>query len=114
MDVLGGVMLLGTPHRGSPAHKWGAIISQLASLMELGERGLMDEVAEDSIKIFNMVHDFMQVIHRIGLVAADAVVCFYENSATNYLQRYVSMGVRRDRSVSSMVRMTCNLTHLFN
>lgn len=103
INVIGGVLLLGTPHMGSKMQKWGSIISHLASMIELGEPMLIDEVDEKSMKIFDLVYEFMEVVVRTNLGKEDAVVCFYENMPTDYLQRYGYLGEWIGKTVSSMV-----------
>lgn len=103
MTLLAGVVLLGTPHAGSKMQKWGSMLARLASMVEMGEPILMQDVDEKSMKIFDLVYDFMQVVVRTGLGKDDAVVCFYENMPTNYLQRYGISGNWVGKTVSSMV-----------
>lgn len=84
--------------------KWGSILSRLGSMVERGERVLIDEVDEKSMKIFDLVYDFMEVVLRTNLGKEDAVVCFYENTPTKYLQRHGGLGDWIGRAVSRMVR----------
>lgn len=103
VKVIGGVVLLGTPHRGSRTQKWGSILAHLASLMELGETTLMEDVDEKSMKIFDLVFEFMRLMIRLDLVGNNAAMCFCENLPTNYLRRVVRIGPQKQ--MSSMVRL---------
>lgn len=105
LDYLGGVILFGTPHKGSKLQKWGAIMAQLAQMIEYGETILMDDVDEHSMKIFDLRFDFMQIVIRTGL--AEAIVCFCENRPTNYLRRTGPLGgLLRDRVSVLVCRST--------
>lgn len=101
LDYLGGVVLFGTPHKGSKVQKWGAILAQLAQMIEYGDTILMDDVDEHSMKIFDLRFDFMQIVIRTGL--AEAIVCFCENRPTNYVRRIGSLGGLLGDRVSVMV-----------
>jgi hypothetical protein len=108
INLIGGVLLLGTPHQGSKTQKWGAILARLASLVECGETVLVDEVDEKSMKIFDLVFEFMQIMIRTDLARTNAAMCFCENCPTDYVRRWVKGGAWiRDR-ISTMVRvLTC-------
>ena len=103
VKLIGGVVLLGTPHQGSKSQKWGSIMATLASLIDYAEDGLMKEVDEKSMKIFDLICDFKKIMISTDL-AKTAVVCFYENRPTNYLSRWLKTGQRFQRQISSMVR----------
>jgi pimeloyl-ACP methyl ester carboxylesterase len=102
VELIGGVVFLGTPHRGSKSQKWGSILAHLAKLIELGETTLMADVDEKSTKIFDLVFEFMRVMIRLDLVWNNAAMCFCENLPTNYLRRVVRIGF--EKQMSSMVR----------
>lgn len=105
VNLIGGVILLGTPHLGSKTQKWGSVLASLAHLIEYGETGLMMDVDEKSMKIFDLVYEFMQIMIRTDLAKTNAVVCFCENLPTDYLRRFVSLGGWLQEKTSSMVRV---------
>jgi hypothetical protein len=107
VNLIGGVVLLGTPHQGSKSQKWGAILARLANLMEYGETVLMDDVDEKSMKVFDLVFGFMQIMIRTDLAKMNAAVCFCENRPTDYSQRLVKGGGWIRNQVSAMVRVLC-------
>lgn len=102
VELIGGVVLLGTPHRGSKSQKWGSIMASLASLTGFGETVLMEEVSEKSMKIFDLVSEFQSIAYRIGL-AETGVICFYENLPTNYLSRVTNIAHQLQNGFSSIV-----------
>ena len=102
--LIGGIIFLGTPHQGSKPQKWGLIVANLANLIDYGESGLMKEVDEKSMKIFDLVSEFNKIMISTDL-AKSAVICFYENRPTNYLQRVIKTGQWIQRHTSSMVRI---------
>ena len=104
VKLIGGVVLLGTPHQGSKSQKWGSIMANLASLVDYGEDGLMKEVDEKSMKIFDLISDFKRIMINTDL-AKTAVVCFYENRPTSYLSRVSKIGQSIQRQISTMVRI---------
>ena len=104
VKLLGGLVFLGTPHQGSKSQKWGSIMANLANLIDYGESGLMNEVDEKSMKIFDLISNFKKIMISMDL-AKTAVVCFYENRPTNYLSRVMKTGKWIQRQTSSMVRM---------
>ena len=103
VNIIGGIILLGTPHRGSKTQKWGAILAQLVSLIEYGDTVLMEDVNENSMKIFDLCDQFMKIMIRTGLARKSAVMCFYENLPTDYVRRVVSLGGWFSEQTSSMV-----------
>ena len=105
VKLTGGVLLLGTPHQGSKLQKWGSIIANLANLMDHGEPGLMNEVDEKSMRIFDLVSEFKRIMISTDL-AKTAVICFYENRPTDYLSRVSKAGQWLQKQTSSMVRIS--------
>ena len=103
VKLLGGVVLLGTPHRGSKLQKWGSIIANMARLIDYGETNLMEELEEKSMKILDMISEFMSIMIRTDL-AKRAVICFFENVQTDYSSR-VARGWRLHGKASAMVRI---------
>ena len=104
VKLTGGVVLLGTPHQGSKSQKWGSIMANLANLIDYGETGLIEEVDEKSMKIFDLISEFKKIM--IGLdLAKTAVICYYENRPTNYLSRVTKTGQWIQKQTSAMVRI---------
>lgn len=103
VDVLGGVILLGTPHQGSKVQKWASIVANLASLIECGQTVLMDEVDEKSMSIFDLVWKFTEVAIQTGLARSRAAMCFYENLPTDYSRRVGILGGLVGHATASMV-----------
>lgn len=79
-------------------------MANLANLIDNGEIGLMKEVDEKSMKIFDLISEFKKIMITMDL-AKTAVICFYENLPTNYLSRVIKTGPWIQRQTSSMVRM---------
>lgn len=104
VKLIGGVVLLGTPHQGSKSQKWGSIVANLARLIDYGETGLMEEVDEKSMKIFDLISEFKRIMISIDL-AKTAVICFYENHPTSYLSRVIKTGPWLQGQTSSVVRI---------
>ncbi|KAL9065770.1 MAG: hypothetical protein Q9161_007995 [Pseudevernia consocians] len=102
VKLIGGIVLLGTPHQGSKSQKWGSIMASLANLIDYGETGLMKEVDEKSMKIFDLISEFKRIMIGMDL-AKTAVICFYENLPTNYLTRVMDTGLWIQRQTSSMI-----------
>lgn len=104
INLIAGVILLGTPHQGSKTQKWGSILAHTASLIEYGETILMDDVDEKSMKVFDLVYEFMQIMIKTDLAKTNAIICFCENSPTDYLKRKVYLGRWIHEQISSVVR----------
>jgi len=101
--LVGGIILLGTPHQGSKMQEWGSIVAKLASLGDLGETALMDAVDQSSMTTFDLVFNFMQVMIQMDMAKHKAVMCFYENLPTNYLRRTGISGRWIENHTSSIV-----------
>ena len=112
VNLIGGFVLLGTPHQGSKTQKWGSILAHLAHMIEYGETGLLEEVDEKSMKIFDLVCEFMQIMIRTDMAKRHAVVCFCENQPTDYLKRVVTLGRVIHSKTSSMVRLSLWQQHI--
>lgn len=113
VKLIGGIVLLGTPHQGSKSQKWGSILVNLAGLVDYGESGLMKEVDEKSMKIFDLVSEFKRIMISMDL-AKTAVICFYENCPTNYLPRVLNTGQWIQKHTSSIVRISNQLIQVQN
>lgn len=105
VKLICGVVLLGTPHQGSKSQTWGSIVANLANLIDYGETGLMKEVDEKSMKIFDLISEFKRIMISMDL-AKTAVICFYENLPTSHLSRVIKTGSWFQGHTSSMVRMS--------
>lgn len=106
VELIGGIILLGTPHQGSKSQRWGSVVANLANMIDYGETELMKEVDEKSMKIFDLISEFKKIMIGIDL-AKTAVICFYENRPTNYVSRLMKVGPWIDKKTSSMVRTSC-------
>ena len=104
VKLIGGVVLLGTPHRGSGSQKWGLIVVKLASLIDYGEIGLMQKVDKNLMKIFDLVSAFKTIMISIDL-AKTAVICFYENCPTNYVSRVFKISKYIEKTISAIVSL---------
>ena len=99
-----GVVLLGTPHRGSKAQKWGAILARAAAAIHYGEYGgPMDDVSEDSSETWDLVDAFVTFMREAGLSDVKAGVVFSETKESNYGKR---IGVNWKEMVS-LERLCC-------
>lgn len=58
-DLVGGIILLGTPHQRSKMQERGSTIAKLASLSDLGEMNMMDVVDQKSMTTFDLVFSFI-------------------------------------------------------
>lgn len=86
-DAIGGIIFLGTPHRGSPAQPIGSIIAGAAEALGYGESTLIMDVTEDSKDIYDLVNKFTKIVIRNRIAETGAIVCFFENKKTNYSRR---------------------------
>ena len=103
VKLIGGVVLLGTPHQGSGSQKWGLIVAKLAKFIDYGETGLMKEVDENSMKIFDLVSAFKTIMISTDL-AKTAVICFYENCPTNYVSRVIKFPNNIPSAIVSLIQ----------
>jgi len=93
-----GVVLLGTPHRGSKAQKWGAILARVAAAIGYGRSGgPMDDVSEDSSETRDLVDAFVVFMREAGLSGANACVSLSETKTSDYGKR---IGVKWKEIVS--------------
>ena len=103
VKLIGGVVLLGTPHQGSKLQHWGSIMANLAKLMDYGETELMKEVDEKSMKMFDLMSEFKKIMISMDL-AKTATICFYENCPTDYVSRVIKISRHFQKKTSSIVR----------
>lgn len=87
IELLGGIVLFGTPHRGSPTQRWGQILANLAELIQIGDPTMMQDLDEKSMKVYKMIFAFMQLVIQIDLAKKDAIICFCENKKTSYARK---------------------------
>ncbi len=87
VDLVGGIVLFGTPHQGSKTQPWGSVIARAAQTIHLGESGLLMEVAEENMEIEDMVNDFARIMMQKG---PETVLVFFENQKSNYGRRVLS------------------------
>ncbi|KHN94745.1 Peroxisomal targeting signal 1 receptor [Metarhizium album ARSEF 1941] len=78
-----GVIFLGTPHRGSPAARWGAMIASLASPGFVTEDRLLKALDEQSDSLADRLRDFSRWLFSDSV----PVVCAFEQLMTDYSSR---------------------------
>lgn len=105
VNSLGGILLLGVPHRGSKAQELASILANIAEAFGCGETAMLNDTSVRSMKLFDMVDAFMQIMIRKDLAKNDAVICFYENTPTDYTRRFLNLGNWIQTRISSMVRV---------
>jgi len=75
--TLGGVILLGTPHRGSPSEKWGSKLARTAALLGLGQENALIDTREESAEIRDLVQEFAWSMIGANMCKARRVVIFF-------------------------------------
>ncbi|KAK2611959.1 hypothetical protein QQS21_002065 [Conoideocrella luteorostrata] len=83
-----GVIFLGTPHRGSPAAKWGALIASLALPGFVSEDRLLKALEQQSDSLADRLRDFSHWLFSESV----SVVCAFEQLATDYSSRAGLLG----------------------
>lgn len=78
-----GVIFLGTPHRGSPAAAWGALIASLAPPGFVVEDRLLKALEQQSDSLADRLRDFSHWLFSESV----SVVCAFEQLATDYSYR---------------------------
>ena len=106
LDVLTGIVFLGTPHGGSDMTKFGLIVAHAAAVLNLGEATLLEDVERDSWRMRDMINDFIQIVHKKDLKNDDEIVCFFENKPTDYSTRVPFIGRFSSTMLSGMVFST--------
>jgi len=101
--TLGGVILLGTPHRGSPSEKWGSKLARTAALLGLGQENALIDTREESAEIRDLVQEFAWSMIGANMCKARRVVIFFENKKSNYGRRLPSWlpGIKLEDIVSA-------------
>ena len=80
-----GSIFLGTPHRGTPAGKWGEIVATTAKALGFGsEDSILKDLREDSESLRDLLYEFTLWANRAPL----ELVCFFEQLKTDYGKRY--------------------------
>ena len=76
-----GIIFLGTPHRGTPAAKWGAIIAKSAKALGLeSEDSILEDLRDDTASLRDLLYEFTLWANRFSL----KIVCFFEQYRTDY------------------------------
>ncbi|KAK7425569.1 hypothetical protein QQZ08_008010 [Neonectria magnoliae] len=83
-----GVIFLGTPHRGSAAATWGAVIASLAPSQLALEKRILEGLEKQSSSLVDRLHNFSQWL----FVESVPVVCFFESLVTDYSARMGLLG----------------------
>ncbi|KPM42707.1 hypothetical protein AK830_g3870 [Neonectria ditissima] len=83
-----GVVFLGTPHRGSAAATWGALIASLAPSQLAFEKRILVDLEKQSSSLVDRLHSFSQWL----FVESVPVVCFFESLVTDYTARMGLLG----------------------
>lgn len=78
-----GVLFLGTPHRGSPAAAWGAMIASLAPPGFVSETRLLKALEDQSDALTDRLRDFTCWLFSESV----PVICAFEKLATDYSSR---------------------------
>jgi hypothetical protein len=88
--TLEGVILLGTPHRGSPSEKWGSKLARAAAVLGLGQENALIDTREESAEIRDLVQEFAWAMIGADMCKARRVVIFFENKKSDYGRRLQS------------------------
>jgi len=101
--TLGGVILLGTPHRGSPSEKWGSKLARAAALLGLGQENALIDTREESAEIRDLIQEFAWSMIGANMCKARRVVIFFENKKSDYGRRLPSWlpGIKWEDIVST-------------
>lgn len=80
---LGGVIFLGTPHKGSQSQSKASLIATIASALQYGEQSsLLRVVEKDSEMLADLLHDFT----RIANIQSIPLFCFFEQHKSDIAQ----------------------------
>ncbi|KAI1109378.1 hypothetical protein F5Y14DRAFT_30227 [Nemania sp. NC0429] len=83
-----GVIFLGTPHRGSRAASWGALIASLAPPSFAFEDRILRALEEHSDSLADRLHEFSRWLFSESV----PIVCCFEQRMTDYSSRLGSVG----------------------
>jgi hypothetical protein len=105
LEVICGIIFLGTPHAGSDMTRFGLMVANAAHILDHGQSELLADVAPSSWKVWDMVASFIQTINKIGLNNDNEVVCFFENTPTDYTARLPVLGRSLPKLFGGMVSL---------
>ncbi|OAP55707.1 hypothetical protein AYL99_09859 [Fonsecaea erecta] len=84
-----GVVFLGTPHRGSPAASWGALLASLAPPSLVTEDRILRDLEQQSDTLTDRLHHFSSWLFAESV----PVMCCFEQLKTNYGARLGPLGI---------------------
>jgi len=103
LDVLVGIIFMGTPHAGSDMAKFGLTVAHAATVLNLGQATLLEDVEKDSWRMRETIDTFIQIVQGKSLKHDDEIVCFFENKPTDYSARVPFIGRLSSTLLSGMV-----------
>lgn len=77
------MIFLGTPHRGSAAATWGALIASLAPPQLAFEDRILKDLEEQSVTLTDRLHEFSRWL----IAESVPVICCFEQLRTDYSSR---------------------------
>lgn len=87
LDAIEGIILLGTPHRGSSIHRLGILIASTAEICGYGDSTFIDQVDKSCMETFDFINDFMKTVSDQGLLKSHSLICCFETYESNIGQR---------------------------
>ena len=103
-----GVLLLGTPHRGSDATAFGKALVYMAAALGLDSNAaLLNALGHDSDELLDLVQDFGKLAKRVPF----ELVCYFELYNTkfdNKIYRYI--GISMSFSIMVVIHAALQLT----
>lgn len=79
-ESIGGVVFLGTPHRGSDSQSKASLIASIATAVGFGKKSqILNVLEKDSEPLSDLVHDFT----RTAITANIDLCCFFEQHASD-------------------------------
>jgi hypothetical protein len=90
LSVIVGVVLLGTPLRGSPMTAWASIAADLLRVAGFSShKGIIDDLVHQSPKLLDLLFDFTALANSLKI----KVCCFFELFETDYGKRFGLKGI---------------------